>query len=91
MNPYLRKGLKRIPLHAFAYAGFTGTAAYLWWSAGWHHYLLIPGVLGVLAAFGKELVEQFTVNQVWVEFWVDSFSQSAGAGLGVLAVWFQSH
>ena len=91
MNPYLRKGLRRIPLHSLAFAGFTGTASFLWWAAGWHHYLLVPGLLGVAAAFWKELIEQVTVNQVWVEFWVDSLAQAVGAVLGVLAVWFQSH
>lgn len=90
MNVYLRKGLRRIPLHSLAFAGITGTASFLWWSAGWAHYLLIPGLAGVAAAFIKEGIEQFTVGQVWVEFWVDSLAQAGGAGLGVLAVWFQS-
>lgn len=91
MNVYLLKGLKRIPLHATAFCGFVGTASFVLWAHGTAHYLLIPGLLGVLAAFGKELIEQVTVGQVWVEFWVDSLAQASGALLGVVCMWFASN
>jgi hypothetical protein len=86
LDIYVKKGLKRIPLHALAYAGVVGTTAYILWNYHVGHYLLIPGLGGVAAAFGKELYEQFTIGQVWSEFWIDSLAQSAGVGLGILAM-----
>jgi hypothetical protein len=83
---YVRKAIRRIPLHAFAYAGPVGTLSFVLWATGHSHYLVIPGVLGVLAAFGKELLENLTITQIWPEFWIDSLAQTAGTVLGLLAM-----
>jgi hypothetical protein len=83
---YVRKALRRIPLHAFAYAGPAGTLGFVLWARGQTHYLLIPAVVGTIAAFGKELIENFTIGQVWSEFWIDSLAQTAGTFLGLAAM-----
>lgn len=87
MNQYLHKALKRIPLHATAFCGAVATAGFVMWAKGVHHFYLIPAVEGVMFAFGKEALENVTISQVWIEFWVDSLAQAAGSLLGVFVLW----
>jgi hypothetical protein len=82
---YIKKAIRRIPLHALGFAGPTGTLSYVLWVMGKHHYMLIPCILGCICAFLKELIENWTITQVWPEFWIDSWAQVLGTFIGLLA------
>jgi hypothetical protein len=69
-----------------AFAGHVGIISYILWASGYHHFYLLPGILGTAAAFLKEGIENLTITQVWPEFWIDSLAQTAGTILGLLAM-----